>query len=57
MIGSQQYGFITGDGRHGREHIHALRPRDPGDEFQSKSIHLLAASVSATADWTADSKD
>ncbi len=41
VVGGQQDRLVSRDGRHRRQHVHALRPRDPRDQFECKQGHTL----------------
>ncbi len=40
FLGSHQRGLVAAEASHRREGVHALRPANPGDEFQRERAYL-----------------
>ena len=43
VLGGQQHGVIAGHRGHRRQHVHALRPGDPGHQFEGEQGYPAAA--------------
>jgi len=49
-VGGEDHGLVAGGRRLGREHVHALRPRDPRDELHREQRHAARGEVTDLAD-------